>query len=73
MAHTILQLLKWWKLKYFISSPIMDFWNKETLNCLKIVIWKLNLWEMAERGCLFLSNEKCLKIAGMLKDLEWFK
>ena len=35
MAHTILQLLKWWNLKYFISSPIMDFWNKETLDCLK--------------------------------------
>ena len=33
MAHTILQLLKWWNLKYFISSPIIDFWNKETLNC----------------------------------------
>ena len=35
MAHTILQLLKWWNLKYFISSPIMDFKNKETLDCLK--------------------------------------
>ena len=23
------------KLNYFISSPIMDFWNKGTLNCFK--------------------------------------
>ena len=23
------------KFKYFIFSPIMDFWNEKTLNCLK--------------------------------------
>ena len=33
MIYSISQLLKWWNSKYFISSPIMDFWNKETLNC----------------------------------------
>ena len=27
---------------------------------------------MAKRGCLFLFNEKCVKIAGMLYDLEQF-
>ena len=33
----------------------------------------MTLREMAKRGCLFLSNEKCMKIAGTLKGLKWFK
>ena len=45
----------------------MDFWNEETLNCLKNSNLKVDfdLWEMAKRGCLFLSKEKCVKIAGI--------
>ena len=30
----------------------------------------MTLWEMAKKGCLFLSNEKYMKIAGTLKGLK---
>ena len=52
----------------------MVFWNEETLNCLKNSILKVDfVGNRAKRGCVFLSNAKCVKIAGMLKDLKWFK
>ena len=61
------------KFEYFISSLyiIMVFWNEETLNCLKNSNLKVDfVGNRAKRGCLFLSNEKCVKIAGMLQDLK---
>ena len=51
--HSILDLLKWWNLKCFKSSSVMDFWNEETLNCLKILIWKLTLWKWQREAVYF--------------------
>ena len=39
----------------------MVFWNEETLNCLKNSNLKVDfVGNWAKRGCLFLSNEKCV-------------
>ena len=48
----------------------MNFWDKETLNCLKNSNLKVDFVGNGQESCLFLSNEKCMKIAGMLKGLK---